>query len=108
MGGSDAGVVPAPVVADTTIRLTFTAPGCDGCQVQLMNAARYDENFWGSADKTVTGGPFPGSYTSPNGSAGKLHLTWQVPFAAGELKAVARRGGRTVATDVLRLRLSYV
>jgi beta-galactosidase len=53
-------------------------------------------------DKTVTGGPYPGSYTSPNGSAGKLHLTWRVPFAPGELKAVARRGGRAVATDVLR------
>ncbi|NUS15558.1 MAG: DUF4982 domain-containing protein [Streptomyces sp.] len=53
-------------------------------------------------DRTVTGGPYPGSYTSPNGSAGKLHLTWKVPFAPGELKAVARRGGRTVATDVLR------
>ncbi|GAA2126740.1 hypothetical protein GCM10009802_32890 [Streptomyces synnematoformans] len=53
-------------------------------------------------DKAVTGGPWPGSYTSPNGSAGKLHLTWRVPFAPGELRAVARRGGRTVATDVLR------
>ncbi|WNI16248.1 glycoside hydrolase family 2 TIM barrel-domain containing protein [Actinacidiphila sp. ITFR-21] len=53
-------------------------------------------------DKTVTGGPYPGSYTSPNGSAGKLHLTWEVPFAHGELKAVARRHGKTVATDVLR------
>ncbi|MGP3775311.1 glycoside hydrolase family 2 TIM barrel-domain containing protein [Streptomyces sp. SDT5-1] len=53
-------------------------------------------------DKTVTSGPYPGSYTSPNGSAGKLHLTWKVPFRAGELKAVARRGGKTVATDVLR------
>jgi beta-galactosidase len=53
-------------------------------------------------DKTVTTGSYPGSYTSPNGSAGKLHLTWDVPFAAGELKAVARRNGRTVATDVLR------
>jgi beta-galactosidase len=53
-------------------------------------------------DKTFTSGPYPGSYTSPNGSAGKLHLVWQVPFAAGELKAVARRGGRQVATDVLR------
>ncbi|WP_333769356.1 glycoside hydrolase family 2 TIM barrel-domain containing protein [Streptomyces sp. IBSBF 2435] len=53
-------------------------------------------------DRTVTGGPYPGSYTSPNGSAGKLHLTWRVPFAPGELKAVAKRGGRTVATDVLR------
>ncbi|MFD7818418.1 glycoside hydrolase family 2 TIM barrel-domain containing protein [Streptomyces sp. NPDC059785] len=53
-------------------------------------------------DKTVTTGDYPGSYTSPNGSAGKLHLTWKVPYAPGELKAVARRGGRTVATDVLR------
>jgi beta-galactosidase len=53
-------------------------------------------------DKTVTGGAYPGSYTSPNGSAGKLHLTWNVPFVTGELKAVARRNGRTVATDVVR------
>ncbi|MEU6478742.1 glycoside hydrolase family 2 TIM barrel-domain containing protein [Streptomyces sp. NPDC047017] len=53
-------------------------------------------------DKTFTDGPYPGSYTSPNGSAGKLHLTWKVPFRPGELKAVARRDGRVVATDVLR------
>ncbi|WP_405887302.1 DUF4982 domain-containing protein [Streptomyces sp. NBC_01136] len=53
-------------------------------------------------DKTFTSGPYPGSYTSPNGSAGKLHLTWKVPYEPGELKAVARRDGRTVATDVLR------
>ncbi|WP_405915316.1 glycoside hydrolase family 2 TIM barrel-domain containing protein [Streptomyces sp. NBC_00728] len=53
-------------------------------------------------DKTFTDGPYPGSYTSPNGSAGKLHLTWEVPYAPGELKAVARRDGRVVATDVLR------
>ncbi|MEP9382815.1 glycoside hydrolase family 2 protein [Nocardioides cheoyonin] len=53
-------------------------------------------------DKTVTGGPYPGSYTSPNGSAGKLHLTWTVPFRPGTLSAVARRDGRIVATDVVR------
>ena len=53
-------------------------------------------------DKTVTGGPHPGSYTSPNGSAGKLHLTWHVPFAPGRLVAVARRDGRVVARDELR------
>ncbi|MGW2834293.1 glycoside hydrolase family 2 TIM barrel-domain containing protein [Streptomyces sp. NPDC001286] len=53
-------------------------------------------------DKTFTGGPYPGSYTSPNGSAGKLHLIWKVPFTPGELKAVARRDGKAVATDVLR------
>ncbi|AXG58861.1 beta-galactosidase [Streptomyces lincolnensis] len=53
-------------------------------------------------DKTFTDGPYPGSYTSPNGSAGKLHLTWKVPYEPGELKAVARRNGKVVATDVLR------
>lgn len=53
-------------------------------------------------DKTVTGGPFPGSYTSPNGSAGKLHLTWDVPFEPGELVAVGKQDGREVARDVLR------
>src|SRR3954454_10291295 len=52
-------------------------------------------------DKNVTGGPFPGSYTSPNGSAGQLHLTWHVPFAPGRLVAVARRDGREVARDEL-------
>ncbi len=39
-----------------TTKVTFTAPGCDGCQVQVMNAARYDENFWGAPQKTVSGG----------------------------------------------------
>ncbi|MFF8861041.1 glycoside hydrolase family 2 TIM barrel-domain containing protein [Streptomyces sp. NPDC015139] len=53
-------------------------------------------------DKTFTDGPHPGSYTSPNGSAGRLHLAWQVPYRPGELKAVARRDGEVVATDVLR------
>ncbi|MEV0398687.1 glycoside hydrolase family 2 TIM barrel-domain containing protein [Actinoallomurus sp. NPDC050550] len=53
-------------------------------------------------DKNVTSGPYPGSYTSPDGSAGKLHLSWDVPFAPGRLTAVARSGGRVVATDELR------
>ncbi|HEV2782782.1 MAG TPA: glycoside hydrolase family 2 TIM barrel-domain containing protein [Actinophytocola sp.] len=52
-------------------------------------------------DKNVTTGPFPGSYTSPNGSAGKLHLTWEVPFAPGRLVAVAKRDGVAVARDEL-------
>jgi beta-galactosidase len=45
---------------------------------------------------------FPnGSYTSPNGSTGKLHLTWQVPFQPGRLVAIATNGGREVARDEL-------
>ena len=43
-----------------------------------------------------------GSYTSPNGSMGKLHLTWTVPFAPGTLSAVATAGGRVVARDEIR------
>src|SRR4051794_6685882 len=51
-------------------------------------------------DKTITTGACPGSYTSPgNGSSGKLHLTWNVPFEAGKLVAVAKRDGVEVARD---------
>jgi beta-galactosidase len=52
-------------------------------------------------DKTVAGGPFPGSYTSPNGSAGHLYVKWDVPFERGLLEAVARRGGTVVARDAV-------
>ena len=51
-------------------------------------------------DKNDTGGACPGSYQSPNGSSGKLHLTWNVPFEAGRLVAVATDArGRVVARD---------
>jgi len=40
-----------------------------------------------------------GSYTSPNGSTGKLHLSWSVPFQPGKLTAVATSNGRVVARD---------
>ena len=40
-----------------------------------------------------------GSYTSPNGSTGKLHLEWTVPFQPGRLLAVATRQGQVVARD---------
>lgn len=42
-----------------------------------------------------------GSYTSPNGSTGKLHLSWDVPFRPGTLRAVATSGGRVLARDEL-------
>jgi beta-galactosidase len=45
----------------------------------------------------------PGGYVSPNGEYGKLHLTWHVPFAPGELKVVATDvDGREVAADVIK------
>ena len=42
-----------------------------------------------------------GSYTSPNGSTGKLHLMWSVPFAPGVLTAVGSAGGGPVARDAV-------
>ncbi len=51
-------------------------------------------------DKNYTGGACPGSYESPNGSSGKLHLTWNVPFEPGRLTAVAKdANGHVVAKD---------
>lgn len=46
--------------------------------------------------------PTPAVTRRRTAAAGKLHLSWKVPYAAGELKAVARAGGKVVATDVLR------
>ncbi|MFA5015407.1 MAG: glycoside hydrolase family 2 TIM barrel-domain containing protein [Actinomycetota bacterium] len=53
-------------------------------------------------DKTMGGGRYPGSYTSPNGSAGKLHLTWNIPFEEGTLTAIATKDGEEVARDEIR------
>jgi beta-galactosidase len=67
----------------------------DGVQyLETSECSNDDKNF-----TTVT--PCPGSYTSPNGSVGKLHLTWNVPFEPGELLAVATQDGVEVARDVL-------
>jgi len=53
-------------------------------------------------DKNMGGGLYPGSYTSPNGSAGKLHLTWDVLFEPGTLVAVAIQNGKEVARDEIK------
>ena len=50
-------------------------------------------------DKNYTTGACPGSYQSPNGSSGELHLTWNVPFQPGKLVAVARLNSLVVARD---------
>jgi beta-galactosidase len=61
------------------------------------NGARYLE----TTEPTGDDKNYPsGSYTSPNGSTGRLHLTWSVPFEPGSLVALARDGsGRVVARD---------
>ena len=43
-----------------------------------------------------------GSYTSPNGSMGKLHLSWSVPFQPGLLTAVATQNGQVIAKDSIQ------
>jgi beta-galactosidase len=55
-------------------------------------------------DKTVTSGQYPGSYTGTEGTAGRLRLSWDVPFEPGSLVAVARRSGSSdeVARDEIR------
>ena len=62
----------------------------------------YGKPYLETTEPTGDDKTFPsGSYTSPNGSTGKLHLTWNVPFAPGKLVAKASRDGRVVATDHL-------
>jgi beta-galactosidase/beta-glucuronidase len=55
-----------------------------------------DKNYTAA---TFPGGKCPGSYESPNGSSGKIHLQWDVPFAPGQLVAVASNNGTVVARD---------
>jgi beta-galactosidase len=55
-----------------------------------------DKNYTAA---TFPGGACPGSYESPNGSSGQLHLTWNVPYAPGRLVAVASKNGHVVAQD---------
>jgi beta-galactosidase len=58
-------------------------------------------NYFETTEATGDDKNYPsGSYTSPNGSTGKLHLTWNVPFQPGQLAAVARdASGQVVARD---------
>lgn len=51
-------------------------------------------------DKSNTGDVNTGGYVSPTGEYGKLHLTWEVPYEAGELKVVAYdEDGSVLAED---------
>ena len=66
----------------------------DGVEYLETNECSNDDKNY------TTGTACIGSYTSPNGSSGKLHLTWNVPFAPGTLVAVAKDDfGSEVARD---------
>jgi hypothetical protein len=78
-------------------------------------ATTYGKNYYETTEPTKDNGGSgyktgadtnpnnPGGYVSPNGSYGKLHLTWNVPFAPGALRVIARdEAGRIVAEDTIR------
>ena len=51
--------------------------------------------------------PRPGAVRSwadptPAGTTGDLHLTWDVPYEAGTVRAIGRRGGQVVAQEEVR------
>jgi beta-galactosidase len=66
----------------------------------------FGESYLETSEPTHDDYNYPsGSYTSPNGSTGKLHLTWEVPFEAGTLTAVGydgRHGHHEIARDEVR------
>lgn len=63
----------------------------------------YGTEYLETTEQTGDDKQYPsGSYTSPNGSTGSLKLRWNVPFAKGELTAVAYRDGKRVAQDTVR------
>jgi hypothetical protein len=84
-----------------TTRVTFSAPGCDGCQVQVMNAARYDENFWGAPQKTVTAGSVTFAVPRPltRGISATVVAPWE--GTTGFTTLVAFRYGGHRAGDVV-------
>jgi beta-galactosidase len=71
-----------------------------GVQAFDRKATAFGRSYLETTEPTGDDYNYPsGSYTSPNGSTGKLHLTWNVPFQPGRLTAVATQGGRVVARD---------
>lgn len=61
-----------------TTKVTFEAPGCDGCQVQVMNGAFRPENVWGSESETVEDGEV--SFRIPRPETRGLSMTVQAPW----------------------------
>jgi beta-galactosidase len=68
-----------------------------------VKTTTFGQNYLETTEATGDDYNYPsGSYTSPNGSTGKLHLAWNVPFQPGTLTAVATDSGRVVARDEIR------
>jgi len=100
---SEAGT-PARAVAKTTV--TFEMPGCDGCDVRLMQArwdrhSQYGIRYWSTAQKTVEGGAV--SYTVPTQHTHGMSMIVEAPWEGhtGYQTTVAfRYGGEQVGDEV--------
>jgi len=82
-----------------TTKVTMRAPGCNGCRVQVMNAARFDENTWVLPEKKVVGGSV--SFRVPRPETRGLSATVVAPWegATGYTTLVAFRYGGHRAGD---------
>jgi hypothetical protein len=91
-------------VPKTTI--TFEVPGCDGCEVQLMQArwdkhAQYGVKYWHAAEKTVEDGVV--TYTVPSKHTEGMSMTVVAPWEGhtGYVTTVAfRYGGEQPGDEV--------
>ena len=108
------GVTAAPQVADAApgaravarTTITFEVPGCDGCDVWLMQGrwdrhSEYGVRYWDTARKTVSGGTV--TYTVPTRHTRGMSMTVITPWEGhtGYITTVAfRYGGEQVADEV--------
>ena len=61
-----------------TTKLTFQAPGCDGCEVGVMNGAFRPENQWGAGTKIVKNGAV--TFRVPRPETHGLSMTVSAPW----------------------------
>jgi hypothetical protein len=75
-------------------KVTFQANGCDGCRVQVMNGARYDENTWVGPEKAVNGGSVTFSVPRPltRGISATVVAPWEGATGYTTLVAFRYRG----------------
>lgn len=81
--------------------LTFQAPGCNDCHLQLLNGARRLENLWVSPTKKVANGAVQFRIPTPltRGVSATVHAPWEgaPPFTT---TVVWRYGGHEVGDAV--------
>jgi len=84
-----------------TTKVTFKAPRCNSCKVQVMNGAYRPENVWGTDEKTVKDGAV--TFRVPRPLTRGLSMTVQAPWegSTGYTTVVAfRYAGQDVGDSV--------